>query len=146
MKKSVKHEKTKKKLTKKPKNNLRARTKYAAFKPSLNLRTRYEELADISEYINDLPEKAKQWMNSFVSEFVHADFNHGGTIRHKTKKLRNACYNKNNARNRDVLTQAKAQGTAVVFSQINDKDDSVDEMDRMIEALDRKKRGFSGKD
>lgn len=82
-------------------------------------------------------------MESFVSEYVHADFNHGGVIRHKTKRLKKTCYDKNNSRNRDILTRSKAQGTAIVFSQLNDKDDNLNEMDSIIDRIDKKKQGFS---
>lgn len=133
--------KSKKKLIKKTKkkNNLRARTKFPEFKVNLNLKTRYEEISDIMQYANTLPNKEKKWLSEFVAEYINADFQHGGVIRHKTKRLKKSCYDKNNARNRDILTQAKAQGTAVVFSQLNDKEDNVDEMDVLIEKIDRKK-------
>lgn len=140
MKKRLKpSKKLAKKKTKKVKNNLRARTKFAAFKPNLNLRTRYDEISDILTYANELPDKAKKWLAEFTEEYVGANFNHGGVIRHKTKKHKKNCYDRNNSRNRDILTRSKAQGSAVIFSQLNDKDESVNEMDRMIDELDRKK-------
>lgn len=139
MKKSKRSKKVKNTKKKKVKNNLRARTKYAAFKPSLNLKTRYEEISDILTYANDLPDKAKKWLAEFTEEYVGANFNHGGTIRHKTKKMKKSCYDRNNSRNRDILTQSHAQGTAVVFSHLNEGDSSVDEMDALIEKIDKKK-------
>lgn len=65
---------------------------------------------DVASYFHTLPEDAKQFMNSFVEEYVNAKFDHPGRKIHKTKEQRRSIYNRNNARNRDVLTKAKASG------------------------------------
>lgn len=92
------------------KKTKRSKTKYPSFKPSLNLKTRYEEINDI-DYINQLDDKEKEWMNNFNEEWINASLNHRGKKFHKTKKERKIIYDKNNARNRDSFTRAKASGT-----------------------------------
>lgn len=122
----------------KKKENLRSRTKNPALKPNLNLKTRYEEIMDILTYANDLPEKEKKWMNSFVEEYVNANFNHSGKKLHTTKALKKACYDKNNSRNRDILTSAKVTGNAVVFSALTEKDEGQDTIDDIVNYIDKK--------
>lgn len=48
--------------------------KNSAVSPELNLKSRYEELADISEYFDSLPPEAQKWMNSYTENFVNASF------------------------------------------------------------------------
>lgn len=95
------------------KQNKRNKTKYPAINPEVNLKTRYEEIVDIASYFHTLPEDAKKFMHSFVEEYVNAKFDHPGKKIHRKKEQRRAIYNRNNARNRDVLTKAKACGKYV---------------------------------
>jgi len=102
----MKKKKTPKKVQKK--NNLRARTKNPGLKPHLNLRSR-QDLLEI-DYLDKLNDKEKDWLNRFNEEYVGANFKHEGKILHKTKKLKKDCYDRNNSRNRDILTKIKASG------------------------------------
>lgn len=129
----------KKKKKAKKKNNVRARTKFSALKPHLNLRTRYEEIKDVLSYVDQLNEKEKEFLNSFVSEYVNADFKHGGKILHKSKKKRKICTDRNNARNRCELTKARASGNINSLSDLNQEDEKVDKVDTLIDILDLKK-------
>lgn len=129
----------KKKKTPKKKNNLRARTKFSALKPHLNLRTRYEEIKDILSYVDQLNDKEKEWLNSFTAEYVNADFQHGGKILHKGKKKRKICTDRNNARNRCELTKARASGNINSLSDLDPKDESVENIDNVIDIIDLKK-------
>jgi len=95
------------------KQNKRTKQKYPAINPEVNLKTRYEEIMDVASYFHTLPEDAKKFMHSFVEEYVNAKFDHKGKKIHKTKEQRRAIYNRNNARNRDILTKAKASGKCV---------------------------------
>lgn len=88
----------------------RSNSRYPTFKPSLNLKTRFEEINDI-DYIGKLDDKTKEWLNNFNEEWINASLNHRGKKFHKTKKERKIIYDKNNARNRDSFTRAKASGT-----------------------------------
>lgn len=86
---------------------------------------------DIASYAHTLSPKDQKWLSSFTEEYVNANFNHGGKKIHKTKKLKKAVYDRNNARNRDIYTKSKAQGALVpidaVYSGIKqtDEDESV---------------------
>lgn len=99
--------KTKKKSSIQKKNNKRNLTKYPALDPKVNLKSR-TELLDY-DYLNKLNEKELEWLNKFTEEYVHANLNTKEPKKnlHRTKKMRIDCYNRNNSRNRDVLTKGK---------------------------------------
>lgn len=73
----------------KKKRTRRSQSKYPALDPKLNLKTR-QELLDI-DYLDQLSDKDKQWLNDFTNEYVHADFktniNEGRKRIHKKKKV-----------------------------------------------------------
>lgn len=96
----------------------RARTKYPALKPELNLKTRYE-LIDY-DYINKLSEKEKEWLNKFTEEYINASLNTENPEQnlHNTDDLKKDCYRRNNARNRDILTRAKASGNHISTDEL----------------------------
>lgn len=95
----------------KPKQeNRRSKRKYPALEKGYNLKTR-SNLIDY-DYLDQLSEKDKKWLNAFTSEFINADMNHNGPKLHKTKKQRKDCFDRNNARNRDILTRAQAMGAS----------------------------------
>lgn len=91
------------------KKNRRTKSKYPALDPSLNLKTRTEEIQDI-DYIGKLNEKEKIWLNGFLEEWVGANLQHKGKKFHKTKKERKLVFDKNNARNRDAFVTTKMLG------------------------------------
>lgn len=123
----------------KKKQTRRSKEKYPALKPHLNLKTRYD-LIDF-DYIDQLSEDEKEWLNKFSEEYINANIDNKNPKRnlHKSKKLKKDCYDRNNSRNRDILTRAKAQGKDIDFhglenelsgfseDQIIDKIDSSDE-------------------
>jgi hypothetical protein len=90
------------------KQNRRTREKYPALVPHLNLRSRFE-LIDY-DYIDQLSEKDKEWLNRFTEEYTNASFKHKGAKIHKKKKDELESYQRNNQRNNDILTRAKAAG------------------------------------
>lgn len=93
--------------------NRRSLTKNSALSPTLNLKSRYEEIMDILSYANSLSEKDKEWLNAFVEEYVNANMRHKGKKLHKTKAARKVCWDKNNARNACVYSRAKSSGNTV---------------------------------
>lgn len=111
----------------------RNRAPFPALEPRLNLKTRYD-LVDY-DYVDKLSDKEKAWLNSFTEEYVHANMKHDGKKLHKTKKLRKDCYDRNNARNRCILTKSKACGMTVSIDEL-EKDDSLEMEDQIIENLD----------
>jgi hypothetical protein len=116
----VKNKKTK------PRNKREA-TKYPALDPALNLRSRFE-LFD-QDYIDQLTEKEKRWLNDFNEEFINANFKHKGKRIHNTETVmktvkttgkkrkvdlaKQEAEHSNNARNRCILTKAKASGAYI---------------------------------
>jgi hypothetical protein len=96
----------------------RARTKYPALKPELNLKSRYE-LIDY-DYVEKLSEEDKAWLNKFTEEYVNASLDSENLENnfHCTDELKKDCYRRNNARNRDILTRAKASGTYISTDEL----------------------------
>ena len=116
----------------------RARTKYPALKPELNLKTRYD-LIDY-DYINRLNEEEKQWLNKFTEEYVNASLDSQNIENnfHNTQELKRDCYRRNNARNRDILTRAKASGSYVSTDELllNKKEAKLNSAKSLFEKLD----------
>ena len=117
------------------KRNRRSRSKYPALDPSLNLKTRYELIE--TDYLHLLTEKEKAWLNSFNEEYVNANFNHKGKKIHKKREHRLESYGRNNSRNRDILTRAKAMNRAYDYNSIPE-DQFVDNLSEeiIIEKID----------
>ena len=116
----------------------RAKTKYPALKPELNLKTRYD-LIDY-DYVNKLDENEKQWLNKFTEEYVNAslDTENIDNNFHNTQDLKRDCYRRNNARNRDILTRAKASGSYVSTDELllNKKEAKLNSGKSLFEKLD----------
>jgi len=114
MRKKREYVRIKKKEKKKPapKKNRRNANKFAAVKPELNLRIRREEIEDVAEYFNTLPQEAKVWMNKFMEEYVVDKLDRDDLSKnlHNTKELKKSCDARNNARNKDILSRDKANG------------------------------------
>ena len=91
----------------------RSGMKYPALDPKVNLKSRYDEIEDLASYANTLPEEAKAWLNAFSQEEICANFNHNGPKLNDQSdaKVRSRIYNRNNERNRCILTRENAQGT-----------------------------------
>jgi hypothetical protein len=92
----------------------------------LNLKTRYEEIEDIASYFHTLPPSAKNFMHSFVEEYVNANFKHKGKPIYTEVDDKRAIYNRNNARNRDILTRSKASGQYIAIDDPNTQKDALE--------------------
>lgn len=120
------------------KKTKRSKAKYPALTPNLNLKTRYEEIEDLASYAHTLSDKDKEWLNSFAEEYINANMKHKGKkVIPNTKENRSKIYIKNNARNRDVLTQAKAQGKALYIDDVFNSEDELDERLREMNLHDK---------
>lgn len=97
------------------KKSRRSQAKYPALYPQYNLKTR-TELFEI-DYLNKLNDKEKAWLNSFNEEYVNANFTHDGKKIQRRKSHKKDSYDRNNARNRDILTKAKASGNQVILTE-----------------------------
>lgn len=123
---------------KRKKQSRRSKEKYPALKPELNLKTRYELIE--SDYIDKLSEKEKAWLNKFNEEYVNSSLNTKEPRKnlHRTKKLRKDCYDRNNSRNRDILTRAKASGTGIYLEDLKREDRLTSNPEnKLIEELDQ---------
>lgn len=107
-----------KKQEKKPASR-RSKVKYPALRTEYNLKTRAEHID--FDYINKLNDKEKEWLNLFVEEYVNASFKPKGKGKrlHKTDALRRDCYNRNNYRNRDIMSRKIATGELDKFGDLS---------------------------
>lgn len=117
---------------KKKKATRRSKSKFASLEPQYNLKSR-QELIDY-DYIQKLSDKEKKWLAKFTEEYVNASLDeaHPRKNLHNSKRLRKDCYDRNNARNRDVLTKAKASGK---FHYIDDVFKSEEDLSEVLEEL-----------
>jgi len=129
-----------------PKQNKRKNEKYPALKPHLNLKTRYDLLDQ--DYTKDLKDKKvphcsnpkgeckicnnpktrminpKAWLNKFNEEFVNDNLDRKDLDKnlHNTDVLKKDCGDRNNSRNRCIVTRAKASGMLSEFDTLNEED------------------------
>ena len=98
------------------KKNRRSQIPYPALDPTVNLKSRYDQIDQ--DYLDKLSPKELDWLNRFMAEFVGADFKHKGAKFHKSKKDRKLCTDMNNARNRCIYTREKACGALMYTEEI----------------------------
>lgn len=104
------------------KKTRRDKFKYPAVEKTQNLLSRQDDIDDVKSYFNQLNDEEKAWMNKFMSEYNNAegvaddDFD----ALHNTQELRKACRDRNNARNRCLYTQEKAQNKLKLTEHINE--------------------------
>ena len=118
-------------------------SKYPALDPSLNLKSR-TELLDY-DYLHKLDEKELEWLNKFTEEYVNANIDTEKPRKnlHKNKSLIKDCYDRNNSRNRDVLTRQKASNKTVYLEEIMEK--GYDEQEKLNARIELKKLGVLDK-
>lgn len=102
-----------------------------------NLKTR-QDLLDY-DYLDKLDKKTLAWLNKFNKEYVVAslDVKNPKKNLHKTKKLIKDCFDKNNSRNRDVLTRAKASNQLTDYELLAEETNNTNYEDYLIDNLDR---------
>lgn len=122
----------------------RSKTKYPGLRPELNLKTRYE-LIDY-DYVHKLSEEEKKWLNKFTEEYVNASLDSVNLKNnlHNTDELKKDCYRRNNARNRDILTRAKASGNCVNIDELhlNKKSKKIDNQKDLLEKINSSLEDF----
>lgn len=80
---------------------------YPGLDKSKNLKIRQEVMDQ--DYIDKLTDEEKDWLDRFNREFNGAEFDHGGEVLHKTRKLKRSCEKRNNDRNNCEYGVAKAR-------------------------------------
>lgn len=90
------------------------------------------------DYLNKLNEEELEWLNKFTEEYVHASLDTKKPKKnlHKNKKLRIDCYNRNNSRNRDVLTRGKVMNKLDTVDKIQSM--GYEEEEKVHAAIDAK--------
>lgn len=128
----------------------RHKEKYAALNFKRQVKLRLEALDGIQEYVDQLNDKEKDWLNRFLEETVITNFQHKGKHHYKTQEKRREFYRDNNVRNRCIYTRSKAMGaltnidTQAALANLMDFADYqsgvLDSEDSMIAMLDLKRK------
>lgn len=90
-----------------------SKAKYPALNFSRQVSNRREYL-DI-DYLDQLNEEEKEFLNSFLSETVVTNFKHKGKKLYKKNKDKREFYQDNNRRNRCMLSKARATGSMLLY-------------------------------
>ena len=119
------------------KKNKRSKTKYPGLTKQTTLRIR-EDLVD-QDYIEQLNESEKVWLNQFNEEWINMKVSKTGNFKpkfHKTKKDRKLINDRNNSRNRDIysLTAKDKKLTNDIKADNNNFYVIEDEMNERIDA------------
>jgi hypothetical protein len=123
---------------KKKRKNRRSESERPNLEPRLNLKTRYD-LYD-QDYLHKLSPEELDWLNKFNKEYVSADLDTKNPRKnfHKNKKLKKDCYDRNNSRNRDILTRAKASKQLLPFEDLDNESQNKEYEDYLISKMDEK--------
>ena len=108
-------------MTEKKKKPSRSSVKYPALDPKYNLKSRYNEIEDLASYKDQLNDEEKAWLNAYANEEICANFNHKGPKLNDQSdpKVRSRIYNRNNERNRCIISREEAQGTLNSLDEID---------------------------
>jgi hypothetical protein len=86
----------------------RNKVKYPGFSKKYTTRIRQEYL-DI-DYVDQLNEAERAWMNKFIEEELNTQFQNDGTDFNQTKQERKKIYDRNNKQNSDLYGNLKNKG------------------------------------
>lgn len=131
----------------------RNKERYPALNFKRQVKLRRDALDGIEEYVDQLNDKEKEWLNRFLEETVITNFQHKGPLIYKGKKKRREFYGENNARNRCMFTKASAMGMLLqvqnsgaltaIIDQDQDAITADDVENAMIEMIDSKREPIS---
>jgi hypothetical protein len=76
-----------------------------------------QEFLDI-DYLDQLSDKEKQFLHSFLEEYLGGNFQHSGKQLIKSKKKMRELWRENNSRNRDLYGLSKARGALFSLDEI----------------------------
>lgn len=122
----------------KKRKSKREKQEHANLDPKYNLKTR-TDLID-HDYLHKLSKKELDWLNEFNKEYVSGSFDRERPKRnlHKKRKHIKDADDRNNARNRDILTRAKASNQLTDYETLIEEADENFNEDKIIEAIDSK--------
>ena len=101
------------------------------------------------DYIEQLSDKEKAWLNEFVLEYLGANLDNKSNperriFHNKKKAWRKNCFDMNNSRNRDILSVMRAQGL-IDYGYGSDIDEENSPTwfseDDMLDYIDKKRSG-----
>lgn len=137
------NKKKKPKIKKKVKRRKkRDSTKYPGLNKNLFSKIK-QEYFDF-DYLDKLNDKEKAWMSQFNEEYLGARLNGNKKPLHKTQVLKKNCFDMNNARNRDITSNAIAGGRMSYDINLKQEVESKQTVvpseveDALIEAIDLK--------
>jgi hypothetical protein len=116
--------------TKKP--TKRSGSEYPGLDKGVNGRKRWEYLD--CDYADKLSAEERKYLSDFTDEYLSGNFSHSGPKIHTSENweeindMRLECYDRNNARNRCILSEAKALGRTAELDAVE-----VDKMQRGTE-------------
>lgn len=90
------------------------------------------------DYIDKLDDKHKEWLSRFTEEDLGARLNHPNRKIYRKQKDKNGVFHRNNARNRDIQSIAKASGK-LDYKQDLLEFDNVILSDAIDELIDKRK-------
>lgn len=122
----------------KKKKSQRSVEKHPDLNPRLNLKTRYD-LYD-QDYISKLSPAEIDWLNKFNREYISGTLDRENPKKnlHNNKELIKNCDDRNNSRNRDILTRAKASHQLDDYEELIEKTTSNNYEEEIIQELDKK--------
>ncbi len=130
---------------KKQKKSRRSQTKYPGLEKTVNRRVIREYMDQ--DYIDKLSPDEKQWLSNFNDEWLTGNFKHkDGKVLHKSWKHEKEIYDRNNARNRDlvsILKQSGAVNNSPNLAKLVDEGQKIEQNtteDTLIKILDFKNK------
>lgn len=125
------------KTKKEKKETKRSKVKFPGLVKAVNSRPRQEHID--FDYLDKLTDAEKQWLSNFNEEWLSGNFNHPGKIFHKSKKSKRDCYNRNNARNRDLYSIGRTNGWQTLKDEADpDPVNPMGHEDTIVNLLDQK--------
>lgn len=125
-------------MAKRKKPTRRSKQEYPDLDPKYNLKTRADLLDQ--DYLHRLSPKEMAWLNKFNKEEISASFDAKNPNKNlnKSKRARKRCYDSNNARNRDILTRAKAANQLDDYETLIEEKSHDSYEDYLIDSMDSK--------
>lgn len=106
--------------------------------PNLNARVNIKRRAELLDYdyLDKLNDEELAFLDKFNKEYIIASLaeNNEDNL-HNTPELKKDCYDRNNARNRDILTKEKAKNSLLYLEELISEETKNPE-DELIKKLD----------
>ena len=125
-------------MAKRKKQTRRSKQEFPDLDPKYNLKTRADLLDQ--DYLNKLSAKEMAWLNKFNKEYVSGSIDRENLKRniHKKKKYVKDADDRNNSRNRDILTREKARNNLVEYDNLIEEKSHDSYEDYLIDSMDSK--------